>query len=95
MDKNMISIDDLIRQRLEGGEEKERPGAWLQMRDVLDKNMPQKSPGGFINWYKTLSYAGVLLLAAAVSAGGYKAANYLIITTFLLTRQLLELKLSR
>ena len=32
-----IKIDDFIRQRLAGGEENETPGAWIEMRDILDQ----------------------------------------------------------
>ena len=71
MDKKMISVDDLVRQRLSGGEERERAGAWLQMRELLDKEMPQ-SPGGMLYWRRALSAAALLLLVASVSVGGYK-----------------------
>jgi hypothetical protein len=73
MDKNMIHIDDFVRQRLSGAEETERPGAWLQMRELLDDKMPNKKlpPFGF-NWGRTFGYVGALLLAACVSIGGYE-----------------------
>ena len=58
MDKKMISVDDLVRQRLSGGEERERAGAWLQMRELLDKEMPQ-SPGGMLYWRRALSAAAL------------------------------------
>ncbi|MBS1688897.1 MAG: hypothetical protein JSS96_09250, partial [Bacteroidetes bacterium] len=43
MDKNMINIDDLFKQRF-NREEEERPGAWLRMRDLLDDKMPINAP---------------------------------------------------
>ncbi len=70
MDKNFISIDDLVRQRLGGEEEKERPGAWLQMRDLLDKEMPQDR-GGFLYWRRTLGAIALVLLAGGASVGSY------------------------
>ena len=70
MDKNFINIDDLVRQRLGGGEENERAGAWLQMRDLLDKEMPQKR-AGFIYWRRMFSAVAVLLLITSVSVGSY------------------------
>ena len=74
MDKNFINIDDLVRQRLGGGEETERAGAWLQMRDLLDKEMPQKK-GGFIYWRRIFSAIGVLALISTMSIGGYMFAT--------------------
>jgi len=75
MDKNMIKIDDLVRQRLSGGEDRERPGAWLQMRDVLDKEMPLQSVTGGYNWRRMFAAATGLLLIASLTMGGYKIYN--------------------
>lgn len=72
MDKNMISIDDLFRQRLGDAEEKERPGAWLHMRELLDEKMPTDVVGGSTNWRRMLGYATGLLLLASASIGGYE-----------------------
>lgn len=71
MDKNMISIDDLLRQRLGGAEEKERPGAWANMKELLDKQMPEKPvPTGF-NWRRGLGYFAAVLLLSTATVGGY------------------------
>ncbi len=78
MDKNMISIDDLVRDRLSGGEQKERPGAWLQMKDLLDKEMPVSKvlpAAGGNGANRALKYAAALLLLAGVSFGGYEMAS--------------------
>lgn len=76
MDKNMIKIDDLLRQRLGDAEEQERPGAWLHMRDLLDQQMPVKGvPGGAFNWRRMFGYLGALVLLLAVSAGGYQVLH--------------------
>lgn len=76
MDKNMIKIDDLLRQRLGDAEEQERPGAWLHMRDLLDKQMPVSGvPGGAFNWRRMFGYLGGLILLLAVSAGGYQVLH--------------------
>lgn len=71
MDKNMINIDDLFRQRLGGGEEEERSGAWLQMRGLLDEKMPV----GVVNWRRMLMFTGGLALLAAVSITGYEVSS--------------------
>ncbi|MBS1783413.1 MAG: hypothetical protein JSS78_10130 [Bacteroidetes bacterium] len=73
MDKNMIHIDDLVKQRLAGGEEPQMPGAWQRMHDLLDKEMPKKRRRiGFFPWQKTLSTVIALALLSAVGVGGYR-----------------------
>jgi hypothetical protein len=72
MDKNLINIDDLFRQRLSGGEEEEREGAWMNMRNLLDEQMPVKPVGG-IRWRRMLTYTAGLLLLASAALGGYEA----------------------
>lgn len=73
MDKKMISIDDLFKQRLGDAEEQERPGAWLHMRELLDEKMPAGPlPGAGTNWRRMLGYATGLLLLASVSVGSYE-----------------------
>jgi hypothetical protein len=76
MDKNFINIDDLVRQRLEGGEERERSGAWSNMRDLLDKE-EQKKPIGFLYWRRIFSAVSVLVLLSAITMGGYKMSGSL------------------
>ena len=71
MDKHMIHIDDLMRQRLGGGQEPERPGAWLNMRELLDKEMPTAIASGS-NRRRIIGYFTGLLLLATASVGGYK-----------------------
>ncbi|PZF74897.1 porin family protein [Taibaiella soli] len=72
MDKNMINIDDLVRQRLSGGEEKERVGAWTNMKALLDQEMPPEPIAVGWNWRRIGGYFTGLLLLAALSVGGYK-----------------------
>jgi hypothetical protein len=69
MDKRKIHIDDLVRSRLSGAEEREPAGAWASMRALLDKEMPVETAA--FNWKRMLSYATALLLATSVSVGGY------------------------
>ncbi len=75
MDKNLINIDDLVRQRLTGGEERERPGAWLRMSELLEKEMPRVRPAGFI-WRRMFGVLAVLALVGGVSIGGYELNAY-------------------
>lgn len=72
MDKNMINIDEFVKQRLEGVEENERAGAWLNMRDLLDEKMPLSPVKGVFNWRKYLAATGSLLLLTLFSFGGYE-----------------------
>jgi len=71
MDKNLIKIDDLFRERLSGGEEEDRAGAWFRMRDLLDNEMPTNAARG-INWRRMFSATAALALLAVVSIGGYE-----------------------
>lgn len=73
MDKNMIKIDDLLRQRLGDAEEQDRPAAWMQMRDLLDKQMPVTKAA--VNWRRMFAYVAGVALLAAVSVGGYEMSQ--------------------
>jgi|GEM_PF-1615510 len=75
MDNNMISIDELMKRRLEGGEEQDRSGAWLQMKDLLDKEIPRDKPVGLLFWRRLFTYTGALLLLCALSLGGYEISS--------------------
>lgn len=72
MDKNLIHIDDLVRQRL-NGEEEERAGAWLRMKDLLDKDMPNKAAG--FAWRKTLVSAAVVVALATAGLTAYEMSS--------------------
>jgi len=74
MDKNMINIDDLFKQRF-NREEEERPGAWLRMRDLLDDKMPVNAPAAGVNWRRMLSYVAGIALLATVTVGSYEVAT--------------------
>ena len=69
----MIHIDDLVRQKLGGAEEKERSGAWLRMKDLLDKEMPASLPVGGFKWKKIYSAALLLLSLSMLGGGSYVA----------------------
>ena len=73
MDNDLISVDDLVRQRLTGGEEREPSGAWLRMRELLDKEDDRK-PVGFI-WRRMFGGLAILILIASISVGGYELTS--------------------
>lgn len=74
MDKNMINIDELLQQRLGNAEEPLRSGAWANMSELLDKEMPdRKVPVAAANWRRMFAYvAGIVILLVALSVGGYE-----------------------
>ena len=76
MDKDMIKIDDLFKDRLNDNEEKERPGAWLLMKDILNEKMPAAVAVGaaLYNWRKIYSFfAGAAVIGSVIV--GYKAMH--------------------
>jgi hypothetical protein len=75
MDKEFIKIDDLFSQRLSGAEERERAGAWLDMRELLDKEMPQRRVAA-IFWRRAFGAVAALLLIAAITVGSYQLSAY-------------------
>lgn len=75
MDKNNINIDDLFRQRLGNAEEEQRPGAWLNMKALLDEQMPVQKTAA-VNWRRMFGYVAGLALLAAISVGSYEAINH-------------------
>jgi hypothetical protein len=70
---NLINIDDLVRQRLGGAEERELPGAWSRMKDLLDEE-DKRRPLGIIFWRRALTYTGIALLVAALTVGSYNTS---------------------
>lgn len=72
MDKNFIKVDDLFRQRLGDGEERERSGAWLNMRELLDKEMPQQRRIGAFYWRRLFSAVAALSLIGTLGVSSYE-----------------------
>ncbi len=68
MDNNLINIDDLVKQRLGGGEERERPGSWSRMQELLEQE-EKKKPIGMIFFRRGLGAVGVLLLLTMLTVG--------------------------
>lgn len=72
MNKDMINIDDFVREKL-GDQSEEQPAApWLKMKALLDKEMPEKiAPVGF-RYGKQLAVLAVVLLVGALCVGSYQ-----------------------
>lgn len=71
MDKNMINVDDFFRQNLEDGEIAPRSGAWVNMRHLLDENMPLNPPKRSFFGRKYFGLLLGLLLLTSATVGGY------------------------
>lgn len=76
MDKNMINIDDLFRQRLADAEVPQQPGSWSRMKGLLDEHMPQDAtvPANK-NWRRSFGLLAGVILLAALSVGGYQMSH--------------------
>jgi hypothetical protein len=72
MDKERIHIDDLIRGQFAEREEEVRPGAWFQMRELLDQQMPVGSAPVLFNWRRFAGAMVLVSLVTALSVGGYR-----------------------
>lgn len=72
MNKDMMNIDDFVRDKLGGHTEKEDPAAWLRMKALLDKEMPEKAAPFVFGWRKPAAFLGAALLIGALCAGGYQ-----------------------
>ncbi len=73
MDKNFVNVDDLVRQRLSGGEEKERAGAWMRMSELLEQEEKSRPVG--LYWRRMFGALGVLFLITSVTVAGYKMSS--------------------
>ncbi len=74
MDNNLVSVDDLVRQRLSGAEEREPSGAWLRMRELLDEKEDRK-PVGFM-WRRMFGGLAIIAMLGTLSLGGYEITSH-------------------
>jgi hypothetical protein len=72
MNKDMINIDDFVREKLGEQPEKENPAAWLKMKALLDKEMPERAVPFYFRWGKPMAFLGATLLLAGLCVGGYE-----------------------
>lgn len=72
MSKDMLNIDDFMRERLGSHSEKEDPNAWLKMKALLDEEMPERAVPFYFRLRKPLLFAGAALLAGILCVGGYR-----------------------
>lgn len=68
----MINIDDFVREKLGGQPEMEDPTAWLRMKALLDKEMPEKAVPFYFRWGKPMAFLGAALLLAGLCVGGFE-----------------------
>jgi hypothetical protein len=72
MNKDMINIDDFVREKLGAHSEEQNPAAWFKMKALLDKEMPERVvPVGF-RYGKQLAALAVVLLVGALCVGSYQ-----------------------
>lgn len=69
MDNNFVHIDELFKKGLSGGEEQEQSGAWLNMKELLDKEMPEGGAWRTRRPYRR--YLTTLLILLALGGGAY------------------------
>lgn len=72
MNKDMINIDDFVREKLGGQTEKEDPAAWLGMKALLDKEMPEKAVPFLFRMRKPITILAAALLIGVLCVGGYE-----------------------
>jgi hypothetical protein len=72
MSKDMLNIDDFMRERLGSHSEKEDPNAWLKMKALLDEEMPERAVPFYFRLRKPLAFIGAALLAGVLCVGGYR-----------------------
>lgn len=72
MNKDMINIDDFVREKLGDQPERENPAAWLKMKALLDKEMPERVVPFYFRWGKPMAFLGAALLLAGLCVGGYE-----------------------
>lgn len=70
--KDYVHIDDVFK-KLRGGEEKERSGSWLNMKELLDKELPLEAPVAT----RPPAFRRYLIPAAVLLLAGIGAATYL------------------
>ncbi|GAA4452172.1 hypothetical protein [Rurimicrobium arvi] len=75
MSKEMMNIDDFVRERLGMHSEKEDPNAWLKMKALLDEEMPERAVPFYFRLRKPLAFMGVALLLGALCVGGYEVSG--------------------
>lgn len=72
MNKDMINIDDFVREKLGGQPEREDPAAWLRMKALLDKEMPERAVPFYFRWGKPMAFLGAAILLSGLCVGGFE-----------------------
>lgn len=69
----MINIDDFVREKLNGHPQKDdSAAAWLKMKELLDKEKPEKVAPFLFRWRKPMAFFGAAILLSVLCVGGYQ-----------------------
>lgn len=69
----MINIDDFVREKLnEHPQKDDSAAAWLKMKELLDKEKPEKVAPFFFRWRKPMALGAAAILLSALCVGGYE-----------------------
>lgn len=75
MNKDMINIDDFVKEKLQSHSEEQYTAPWPKMKALLDKEKPEKVvPIGF-RYGKQLSILAAVLLVGALCVGSYQLSS--------------------
>lgn len=77
MSKDRINIDDFVRKTLSAHPEQEDHSAWLRMKDLLEKEMPEKPAAFYIRWRKPMGLLSAAVLVGLLCVGGYQMNHWL------------------
>jgi hypothetical protein len=73
MNKDMMNIDDFVREKLNGHPQKDdAAAAWPKMKELLDQEKPEKVAPFLFRWRKPMTFLGAAILLSALCVGGYE-----------------------
>ncbi len=69
----MINIDDFVKEKLNGHPQKDdAAAAWPKMKELLDKEKPEKVAPFLLRWRKPMAFLGAAILLSVLCVGGYE-----------------------
>ena len=73
MNKDMMNIDDFVKEKLNGHPHKDdAAAAWPKMKELLDKEKPERVAPFLFRWRKPMAFWGAAILLSALCVGGYE-----------------------